>query len=451
MRRPLTADEAVACATPALELAGAEGVEVVMSAGDVGLTRYARSRIIQNTVRAEVRAYVRVVASQGRTATVATNRLDSASLRKAAAQALAAARVSLPDPGFPGLPGPEQTGDVRPFMRWDEDAADATPAHRAGVVADLVKAAGGECAGYYETGGYTFAVVSSPGLRCFDSYTRCVATCLVDIDGATGWAQASAVGPAGVHAGHVAGRARAKAEAGRGAVGADPGVYDVVLEPAAVATLLEYLSYAGMGAKQVAEGESFLSVRLGEMVAAPSVTIADDAGHSESVGIAFDFEGCSRRRVEVIKQGRAMGPVTDLRTARELGLDVTGHYSGSAAFGPYASNVVLEAGNATVESLVARVDDGLLVTRFHYVNILDRPSTLLTGMTRDGTFRIRGGEIAEPVHNFRFSQSVLGALEATEGIGSELESFAPEFGSFGSTAAPAIRVGEFCFSSRTSH
>ncbi|HEU4480435.1 MAG TPA: metallopeptidase TldD-related protein, partial [Actinomycetota bacterium] len=77
--------------------------------------------------------------------------------------------------------------------------------------------------------------------------------------------------------------------------------------------------------------------------------------------------------------------------------------------------------------------------------------TLLTGMTRDGTFRIRDGEVAEPVHNFRFAQSALGVLASTIEIGSELHSVPPEFGYFGSVAAPALRVGEFNFASTTSH
>ena len=85
------------------------------------------------------------------------------------------------------------------------------------------------------------------------------------------------------------------------------------------------------------------------------------------------------------------------------------------------------------------------------MNVLDRPATLLTGMTRDGTFRISDGEVAEPVHNFRFAQSALEALAATTGIGSEAHSFAPDYGSFGSVVAPALRVGSFNFASNTSH
>ena len=111
----------------------------------------------------------------------------------------------------------------------------------------------------------------------------------------------------------------------------------------------------------------------------------------------------------------------------------------------------MSAGEADTRDLVGAVSEGLLVTRFHYVNILDRPATLLTGMTRDGTFRIRGGEVAEPVRNLRFTQSVLEALASAVGIGREQRAFAPEYGSFGSTVVPPLHLGKFEFTSTTSH
>ena len=85
------------------------------------------------------------------------------------------------------------------------------------------------------------------------------------------------------------------------------------------------------------------------------------------------------------------------------------------------------------------------------MNVLDRPETLLTGMTRDGTYRIKNGELAGAVRNFRFAQSVLGALGSARRIGRQVASFAPEFGAFGWTVAPALHVGDFHFASTTSH
>jgi predicted Zn-dependent protease len=273
----------------------------------------------------------------------------------------------------------------------------------------------------------------------------------VDIGTSTGWAEAASHAVGDVDYEAVASRSRAKADAGARVSTAEAGTYEVVLEPSAVATLLEYFSYMGFGAKQVLEGESFLASKAGEQVAPAFVTVADDTHEPHSVGIGFDFEGVPKKRVAVIDGGLASGPVTDLRTARRMGGSSTGHYSGSNEYGPYASNVVMAPGDASLEQLVAGVERGFLVTRFHYVNILDRPETLLTGMTRDGTFKIENGELAGAVNNFRFAQSVLGALGAATAVGREAHSFAPEFGAFGWTVAPAIRTSEFHFASTTSH
>lgn len=450
-RLRITADEVRAAAESVLARPGADGVEVTIHASATGVTRFANSQIIQSTERDELRVYVRVV-TDGRLATATTNQLSPERLERAAANALEAARSSLPDEGFTGLADPEVVGRAEAIGRLDPPTAAATAGERAAAVRSILDAAGrGTAAGVVETGVQAYGVFNSKGIDCFDTFSRAVATALVDDGEATGWGEASSHAIGDLDWESVGSVAAHKAAAGHDAGDAEPGDYEVVLEAPAVATMIDYLAYVGFGAKQMLDGESFLSTTAGAEVAAPSVTVADDAWHPRSVGIGFDFEGVPRRRVDVIESGVARGPVTDLRTAAQLGAPVTGHYSGSNEFGPYASNVVLEVGDQTYEDLVGAVADGLLVTRFHYVNVLDRPSTLLTGMTRDGTFRIRDGTIAEPVRNLRFSQGVLDALAAVEGIGRDLRAFAPDFASFGSTVAPAIRVGKFHFSSGTTH
>ncbi|HEX2196881.1 MAG TPA: metallopeptidase TldD-related protein [Actinomycetota bacterium] len=445
------ADEARAAAASILDWPGTDGVEVTIHASNAGVTRYANSQIIQNTERDELRVYVRVVTG-GRLAIATTNQLGRDRLERAAAHALEAARSSLPDEGFTGLADPGQVGRAEAIGRLDDETAGTPATNRAAAVRAILAATNGaSAAGVVETGIQAYGVFNSNGIDCFDSFTRAIATALVDDGEATGWGETSSHAVTDLDWEAVGRLAAQKAAAGHGAGDAQPGDYEVVLEAPAVATLLDYLSYVGFGAKQVIDGESFLATRTGSEVAAPSVTIADDARHPRSVGIGFDFEGVPRRRVDLIDSGIARGPVTDLRTAAQMDVSPSGHYSGSNEFGPYASNVVLEVGDQSYEDLVGSVDRGLLVTRFHYVNVLDRPSTLLTGMTRDGTFAIRDGAIAEPVRNLRFSQSVLDALGSVTGIGRDLHAFAPDFSSFGSTVAPAIRVGRFHFSSGTTH
>jgi PmbA protein len=373
-------------------------------------------------------------------------------MRRAGDAAVEAAGASRSDAEWPGLARPADVGRPEALLRWDDATASATAAQRAGAVSEILASVGDvDAAGIYETSAHCYAIASSEGIDCYDAYTRCVTSCLVDEGDATGWGDDSSHRAASVDHSAAARRALSKAELAGRRTHLEGGAYDVVLEAPAVATMLEYLAYAGMGAKQVIDGESFLSSRTGETVATPTVTVADDVSHPYSVGIGFDLEGVPKRRVAVIDSGVASGPVTDLRTARKLGVASTGHYSGSTELGPYASNVVMDPGDQSTEELVGAIEHGLLVTRFHYVNILDRPRTLLTGMTRDGTFRIEGGEMVGGIHNLRFTESVLDALAATKGIGRELVAVAPEYGSFGSTVAPALHVGEFHFTSSTTH
>jgi PmbA protein len=449
--RPVSEDEARRAAHEVLEHPGADGVEVVIGASNTGLTRYANSEIIQNTVKRDARAYVRVVVGD-RVATASTNQLDGRRLHSAADRAIEATRASRPDTHFPGLADPSKVGAARPRFKWDEDTVATSPGQRAGAVRRILAASQAEnAAGIYETSAHVYAVFTSTGIDCYDAYSRCVVTCLVDSGEATGWGEASSHSAADVDVEAAARRAADKAERGRGARDVEPGDFEVVLEAPAVALMLEYLSYMGFGAKAMIEGESFMSSRRGETVATSQVTVADDVSHDLSVGIGFDFEGVPRRRVAVIDGGRATSPVVDLRTGKQLGEPSTGHFSGSNEFGPYASHIVMQAGDRSSEELIGGVDDGLLVTRFHYVNVLQRPETLLTGMTRDGVFRIRGGEVAEGVHNLRFAQNVLEALASVKGIGRDLQAFPPDYGSFGSEVAPPLHLGKFHFSSRTSH
>jgi PmbA protein len=448
---PITEDHARRAAQEVLDHPGTDGVEVLVSGSETGVTRYAGSEIIQNTVRKEVRAYVRVVA-RNQVAVATTNQLDHDHLSEAADQALQAADASPPDNEFPGLPRPQDVGRATGVFRWDEATAGATPAQRAGAVSQILRASGASnAAGVCETSAHAFACFSSTGIDCFDAFTRCVTTCLVDNDGATGWGEISSHRMDAVDFESAARTAADKAARAKGALDGKTGQYEVVLEPAAVATLVEYLSYMGFGAKQVIEGESFLSSRTGEHVAADGVTIADDVFDPLSVGIGFDFEGVPKRRVAVIDHGIAVEPVSDTRTAQKLGTTPSGHHSGSNEFGPFAFNPVVARGDMSLDELIGGISEGILVTRFHYVNILDRPGTMLTGMTRDGTFRIRDGEVGEPVHNFRFAQSMIDALASVDGIGAEPAAFAPEYGSFGSTVVPAVRMRRFNFASTTSH
>ena len=74
---------------------------------------------------------------------------------------------------------------------------------------------------------------------------------------------------------------------------------------------------------------------------------------------------------------------------------------------------------ASLDELAERVGDGIYVTRLHYLSIVDPRGGVLTGMTRDGTFRIRDGKVAEPLVNLRFTVPIAEVLGEVLGLTNE--------------------------------
>jgi predicted Zn-dependent protease len=75
--------------------------------------------------------------------------------------------------------------------------------------------------------------------------------------------------------------------------------------------------------------------------------------------------------------------------------------------------------------------------------------TVLTGMTRDGTWLVENGRVASPVKNLRFTQSILGALSDVEQVGEEPVLVSEFF--FSASRVPALKIGAFNFSGRSDH
>jgi len=141
--------------------------------------------------------------------------------------------------------------------------------------------------------------------------------------------------------------------------------------------------------------------------------------------------------------GVAKACVYDSYTAYKEGKESTGHGSGgTGAWGPYPHNMFLAPGPASVEEMIASTAKGLLVTRFHYTNVIHPIQTVITGMTRDGTFWIEDGQIKNPVKNLRFTESVLNALSNVAQIGKDLSLQ-------GSVCVPALKIKGFRFTGVT--
>ena len=131
-----------------------------------------------------------------------------------------------------------------------------------------------------------------------------------------------------------------------------------------------------------------------------------------------------KQRVTIVERGVSKDVVWDRRTAKQAGEGraSTGHALPPSAqgYGPMAFNLSVAGGDASRDELVERVGDGLYITRLHYLSVVDPREGILTGMTRDGTFRIEGGRVTTPLVNLRFTLSFPKLLERLLGLSREV-------------------------------
>jgi PmbA protein len=400
--------------TRALDLAeravkAAEGDEADVSVHveSSGFARFAASAVHQPTLIRDETVTFRVV-RDGRIGCATTNRTDDEGLAAAARHAAEAADSAPMDPSFPGLQEPAPVPDV---AGYDEATATLTPEDQADAAAEAIAGASEfGLYGYYTSGVTEIAVASTTGLAVSQSTTDASVLALAASDDASGYAEATSWRAGDLDPAAVAREAAEKASRTRGATQIEPQTFRAVLEPYAISELLFYFGFTSLNALALLEGRSYLSGRLGEKLFDESFTVADDGLDPVNYPKAFDMEGVPKQRVSMVEEGVARDVVWDRRTAKQAG---DGHVStGHAlappaqAFGPIPFNLSMAAGDAaSVDELAERVDDGIYVTRLHYLGIVDPREGIITGMTRDGTFRIEDGKVTTPVVNLRFTTS----------------------------------------------
>jgi PmbA protein len=408
----------------ALELAerawrAAEGdaADAFVHVEESGFARFASSEVHQPTLVRDERVTLRVV-RDGRVGCSVTNRTDEDSLREAARRAEEAADRSPVDAGFPGLQEPAPVPEVRGY---DEATAALTPEEQAeGAAAAIAAASDFGLYGYYTSGRTEVAVASSTGHAVGQAMTDVSVLTLAAEDETSGYAEATSWRAADLDPAAVAEEAAEKARSTRGAATLEPGTYRAVLEPYAISELLFYFGFSSLNALALLEGRSHLSGRIGERLFHPDLTVWDDGLDPRGLPKAFDLEGVPKQRVTLVEEGVVRDVVWDRRTAKSAGEGraSTGHglTPPAQAFGPIPFNLSMAPGDASGEELADRVGDGIHVTRLHYLSIVDPREGIITGMTRDGTFRIRDGDVAEPLVNLRFTVSVPDVLREVLGL-----------------------------------
>lgn len=191
-------------------------------------------------------------------------------------------------------------------------------------------------------------------------------------------------------------RAGEKAVARLGARRMPTAQVPVVFDPRIAGGLLGHLTGAVTG-PAIARGTSFLKDRLGDQVFAAGIEIIDDPHRKRGMrSKPFDAEGIANSKQSIVENGMLKTWLLDLASAKQLGLETTGHAgrgtSGSPSPGP--SNLYLTPGKLSPAELMADINVGLYITSLMGMGV--------NGVTGDYSrgasgFWIENGEISFPV------------------------------------------------------
>jgi len=422
-------------------------VEVLLQERTESLTRFAENRIHQNVSLTSPEVSVRVLLGK-RVGRATTNRLDPEALARCLQSARSAAECQQQDPEILPLPGPQTYRKARSYV---QRTAALSPEDRAAAIGQAVrrcKARRLRGAGKFEAASTLLAIANSKGLFASHRSTESTFDVTVMSDDSSGWAAATHKDVRRFDPVELAGRAVEKCLRSRAPVAFEPGACTVVLEPPAVTDFLLFLAIFGFGGLACLEGRSFASGNLGRKILGGNVTITDDAYAADATGLPFDFEGMPRQAVTLVDKGILTAVVHDRQTAAKAGTRTTGHALPQPNnYGPIPLNPCFGPGQSSLEQMIADTERGLLVTHFHYTNIIDPMRMILTGMTRDGTFLIEKGRVTRGVRNLRFTESLIEALNRVRAVSRERIS-APAF--WGSTMlVPAMQIDDFHFTSAT--
>ena len=269
------------------------------------------------------------------------------------------------------------------------------------------------------------AVVTTTGIRSAGRETGCYVMTYVmagdENETQTGFGFSVGRHPDDLDVGIAATDAAERATRMLGAVKPPSGRLTIVLDPWVTA---DFLSIIGgtLSGDAVLKGRSLFADRIGDEVAASTITLVEDPTDVRAFGATqTDGEGLATRRTLLFDGGVLRSFVHDSYTARRLGTRSTA----SAVRGfkstptPGCMALALAPGSGTQAELVAGVENGVLVQEVSGLHSGVNPVSGDFSTGAEG-LRIRNGEVSEPIREFTVASTLQKMLRDVRAVGADI-------------------------------
>jgi len=436
----LSEDEALSLLDSITKKSQAEEVFLSLKAEESALSRFSENQISQNVSKNTLKLTITSYFGK-RKASVSLTELEPDAIAHALKTSEELAQLAPEDPEWVPLLD-AQTYEARK-PAFSQETAQMSPLAKGEIiqqVCTIAKEAGVNGSGTLSSDVALLAIANSQGVRAACQTTEADFSFTARVNNGSSWNNRTAW-----HIGHIPYQTitqgvieRAIASCNPKAI--EPDIYPVVFEAAAFADLLPWIIWY-MDARSADEGRSFMSKRddsgnpqgnlMGEQLFNPLVQVQRDPGHELLQSPSFFEDGFPNNHLEIIKNGIPQVLSYSRYWAQKQ------HKTPTGSLYP----IVMTGGDQTTQDLIAQTERGILVSRTWYINSVNPKTLEVTGMTRDGTFWIEDGQIAYPIKNMRFNQSLPEMLLKVEGLSGKER--------FGSSVIPGIKVSGFRFSSIT--
>ncbi|MBN1947199.1 MAG: hypothetical protein JW797_16125 [Bradymonadales bacterium] len=353
------------------------------------------------------------------------------------------ANLSGPDPDYIELPYPGEFESHLPdvSLAHDQRTARVGPAFCANEVASVILPCHRlelRCGGHYSVQVGSLDRLSNPGLvavansnglfqHFYPTRAEIAAWILSPTSGVATFQQIGhQVAQLDINA--LVEQAIRRAQLPLSATGPSPSNRPVLLEPAAMAAILELIAPHFTHASY-SSGRGFLADKLGETLFSPSLTVAIHPTHPLLLERPFDGEGWPRRHITLIDQGTIAGLVYTRQQARRQRVSPSGYTPVSPDLAsPSPEHLVMNGQEGSVEDLVGTMDHGLIISRLANLRWIDESSWLAAATTDLGLVRVNRGQMISVAPDQEIRFSIPDLLERLDRIGEAIrvgESVAP--------------------------
>jgi predicted Zn-dependent protease len=417
--------------------------QCLISGGKNQMARIGQNHVYHNLLNKDYSLKI-LVDQAGKMGSASSNRFNGPEIEQMVKRAEAVAQHSKVDPDWSGFYADDKQVDDR--KHYVDDAMELPFEEKLkelGPIFEDARRRNIQIAGAFSHGDEIMAIANKKGLFRYHIATDSSFTfSIMTTKGGTGWSEFHARDVREIQPGILYDIALEKALGSENPRELEAGEYTVIMEPPAVQAFMLFLGYMGLAGLSYREGRSFFSGKDGEKLFGDNITVVDDWSDEQSFGSPFDYEGCARQTVEMIKNGVFKTPVFDRMNAEKCGKASTGHaLPYPTSYGPLPLNMRLLGGDSSLEEMIRTTKKGVLITRTFYDNILDPSKLSMTGMTRDGTFLVEDGKVVCGLKNLRYNDSIPRILNNVVQLSNQTWSLRE----FGRLSLPAMKVEGFKF------